>query len=267
MKPMSLAPAPVLGALLCLALTGCYFSSKPPRRFYGAPQVSFAASPVYTPPSEVRPLVGTPTRLVLMPRWTSLVTNPVGGLYDEAVNADAPLMATFFHRDVALPIWEASARRLRSYGLRIYKDYRDVGNPALLEPAVRKLRPLLLRASVASLAHDQRRRRVDRPGNEGAWAKVHFDLLDEHGRRLWQQVIVAYCKKRFDSPEDLLAALGNAVTDALLREGSLLRVLAAVSRPATPAASHQRAARPRHPSPVRHASSAQRPLTVNPRGL
>ncbi|MBW2734577.1 MAG: hypothetical protein JRH20_19490 [Deltaproteobacteria bacterium] len=226
MSPQKTMLTLLLSSLIC---SGCYFSSKPPRRFYLASEVDFSKAVYYVPPAKTGKLPTPPQIMVVMPRWTNAVTNPVGGLYDHTVSSISPLQATFFHPNISLPIWESCSHRLRGYGLKVFKDYGDVGNPSLVMKPAKEQNALLLRGTLVKLAHDQQLERVKAPGYEAVRAQIAFDLLDAHGKRIWTKTIDVFSKKTHTAPHDLLQGLGHGLADALIRDGSLVRVLASLT--------------------------------------
>jgi hypothetical protein len=249
--------SPLLRPTLTIALAatfcvGCYFNPSAPLRYYNAPKVQLAQAPAYVPQAP-RARLPKPRRALVMPLWTSFVTNPVGGLYDHSAGGIVPLQATFFHPDVALPIWEASARRLRSYGVPAFKDYGDVGTATLQADLMRaraaaastrrrgdKTAPpsdvLVLRARLLTLAHEQDRNPKSKIARyEAVQASLDVDLLAPSGKLLWRKRLSVYAKKAINDRTDLLGALGAAIADAMLREGALPRLLSAeVLRPIKP---------------------------------
>lgn len=239
-----------LGAVVVAAIlgAGCYFNPNAPVRYYNAPKVELAEQPGQMP--------GAPKRLVkarralVMPLWSSYVTNPVGGLYDHTGGGIVPLRATFFHPNVAMPIWEASARRLRAYGVRTYKDYGDVGTTTLQAELLRGAavaaatkvrgdatappsRVWVLRGRLLSLAHNQARSGWSKPERyEAAQAALELDLLAPSGRELWRKRLTVYAKKAASDRRDLLEALGAEIVDALLRDPKARRLLGSETPPA-----------------------------------
>jgi hypothetical protein len=235
---------PLVTACCLVSLTsGCYFSAKPAKHAYLTARVDFKKRLEHIPSAQPAKAAAAWPKLVVMPLWNSLVTNPVGGLYDDVASSISSLQGTFFHRDVRLPIWEGCVEKLRRYGLRVYKDYGDTGNPPLMRGLLARKNVVFLRATIASFVHDQRRtpKPWDHPSNNqktqkrttskaGEQGELRFeatqivllvDLIDVRGRVLWRSKVTTYAKKAFHRPIDLLRRLGFAVADALVADRAL----------------------------------------------
>jgi len=221
-RPAINLPVTVAAALL---LSGCYFNTKAPVRYYRAPVVNLDKSPVYVPGALKKQSVRA-GRALVMPVWSSLVTNPVGGLYDRVTPGITPLHATFFHPDIVVPIWESAAKRLGDHGFRIFKDYGAPSAKAALS-ALRGKDGLLLQGRLLRLSHDQQRNTVEQVEirYEAVWAEITLSLVDGRGNVKWRKKVRVYSKKAVHHKEDLLEALGHAAADAMMRDPLVHRLI------------------------------------------
>jgi hypothetical protein len=225
-----LAPVPVLAAGLLAAgllASGCWWNPRAPMHPHGIPDIDMRKA-AETPPRapEPRPRSAAAGRVIVMPIWNNEAPNPVGALYDYHSWRISPIARTFSHPDLSVPIWEGCVDHLRSVGLRAYKDYSDVGNPALVKRPARAAGAVLLTGRLVRALHDQVREDDGERRFEAGFVEVAFELRDLEGKTLWRGRKTARFKTPYRPGLDLLDALGRDLGRQLAEDGGLSRVLA-----------------------------------------
>jgi hypothetical protein len=216
----------VLLVLLGAALLGTLTACPAPLHPYGVPDIDFRELAPTNLPAAPRPQA-VPPQPLLMSLWVNETTNPVGGLYDWTSYHVSPLYRTYYHPDIAVPLWEGAFDELRGLGYRAYKDYSDVGNPALVKGPARQIGALMLTGRVLRAVHDQLKESDSAPGFEAGWVEVDFVLATLTGEVLWRGTKAAQLKVSFDFGADLLDALGRALGEALHQDAQFQAALAA----------------------------------------
>jgi hypothetical protein len=160
-------------------------------------------------------------------RFRSLVPNPVGGLYDHAVQHESPLWRTYYARYPEASVFEGFAERLREAGLAAFKDYTDAGNPRLLDATVRGRDPLVVSAKLLRLRHDQFRQASPIRGDfEGVFAVLELTVRDARGAvrlQLRREVTV----KVPAGGMNLLQLAGAVFADSLIADAKFRAALGA----------------------------------------
>jgi hypothetical protein len=210
--------------LVGLGVSSCYWS-KTPSVPYGQPELHWQTVAAGAPPlSRPRPLRSA--RLIVISRFRSMVTNPVGGLYDFHTQNESPLWRTYHGGDAAVPIFEGFADRLREAGLRALKDYTDHANVALMEPPLRRRDPLVVTATLLALRHDQVRERLGAEF-EAAYASLEVSVRNvQEDRRLDTQRATVVLKVPAGG-RNLLQLVGALVADEVAGREPFLRALQA----------------------------------------
>ncbi|HEY3355246.1 MAG TPA: hypothetical protein VGQ83_18480 [Polyangia bacterium] len=216
----------LLATAAAAALVGTLAGCPAPLHPYGVPDVDFRSVAPSSPPAAPRPQPVSPQPLVLT-LWTNEATNPVGGLYDWTSYNVSPLYRTYYHPDIAVPLWEGAFDQLRGLGYRAYKDYSDTGNPALVKGPAQKLGALLLTGRVLRAVHDQVKETDAAPGFEAAYVEVDLVLATLTGEVLWRGTKTAQLKVNFDFGADLLDALGRVLGETLHQDPQFQAALAA----------------------------------------
>ncbi len=123
---------------------------------------------------------------------------------------------------------------LRASGLDVRKDYATTGDPALIEPPVRALRPLIVRTSVAALQHDQVRADTDPPSdNEVVRLVVDVSVVEADGTQRYTARHAIYGRLTWQQDLDVLRMLGLELGERLTRDPGFLRAIEASPRGAS----------------------------------
>lgn len=205
----------ILGALaLLFTSTGCYWSS-PPTHPQGHDELDANAVQLLGDASEAPKTHLRSPRVVVLGRFDSEITQPIGGMYDQADFHISPLYRTYFFRDAHLEVFEHVSDALRAAGLDVRKDYATGGEPALVEPRVKRLNPLLVRGVVKTLQHDQVRLESTPSDFEVARLVIELRVTDAEGRGLYKRELRIEGRTPSRPDADLLRTLGRALGEAL----------------------------------------------------
>lgn len=216
-----LLPLGIASQLLC---TGCYFSSPP-----STPHTHTALDPAKLPDLAEHPPIGLRSpRLIIIGRFDSTAVQPIGGLYDRDDYSISPLYRTYFFKDAALEVFEATTDALRATGLDVRKDYATTGEPALLEPRLRARQPLIISALISSLQHDQIRASGDVGSDyEVARMSVQVQVEDADGQLRFEKALTIEGKLPAGEDLDVLRLLGISLGESLSRDAAFVRAVEA----------------------------------------
>lgn len=219
-----------------LVCCGCWYNPNAAMHAHGLPEIDFRQQE-FSPPAPPTSKSQRPQTVVVAAIWTNETTNPVGGLYDYAHYSVTPLFRTYYHPNIAVPIWEGCVDTLKAQGFRAFKDYSDVGNPALVKGPARQAGAVVLRGRLLQALHDQIREDPEQPGYEAVHAQVALEVVDLQGKRLWHDVKTVTFKRPFHPGNDLLDEVGHALGLRLAKDPSFSQSLAA-GTPSANAAPH-----------------------------
>lgn len=213
-------------ALWLVASAGCYWSS-PPTRPHRHVELDPAKLSLLAAPA---PITLRSTRLLVLGRFDTTATQPIGALYDHDDYAITPLYRTYYFRDAHLEVFEHACDALRATGLDVRKDYATAAAPALLEARTRARSPLLVTGTVTALQHDQTRLAGEPPIDlELARLAVRVTVREPDGRVRYERELVVEGKAALVPGGDVLRLLGLALGDALARDPAFARAIEASS--------------------------------------
>lgn len=219
---------PLLAAALC---AGCYWSS-PPSSPHGHHPAKVESLPTLT--VSPYPVALRSPRVIVLGRFDTRTTQPVGALYDFNDYEASPIIRTYFFRHAHLELFEHVSDALRASGLDVRKDYATTGDPALIEAPVRALRPLIVRTSVAALQHDQVRTDTDPPSdNEVVRLVVDVSVVEADGTQRYQARHAIYGRLTWQEDLDVLRMLGLELGERLAKDAGFLRAIEATPRGAS----------------------------------
>jgi hypothetical protein len=223
-RARSLARTLLAACALSAASAGCYWSS-PPTNPHGHTQLEPAKLPLL---AAGNPIGLRSRRLLILGRFDSTITQPIGGLYDHDEYSISPLYRTYFFRDAALEVFEHTSDALRATGLDVRKDYATAGEPTLLEPRLRGRNPLLISATVSSLQHDQIRTTGEGAGDfEAARMVVQVLVRDADGRPRYDQQHTVEGRIPSAPNSDMLRLLGLRLGELLTHDPAFVRAVEA----------------------------------------
>lgn len=213
-----LAFAPLLG--------GCYWSDPPAYPYGHTPNDPAQASPL-TLPAPAR--LHSP-RILLLGRFDTTVTQPIGGLYDWSEYDVSPLFRTYYFKNAHLELFEHTCDALRASGLDVRKDYATTGDPALVEAPLRAKQPLLVRTRVLTLQHDQVRTDTETPIDyEVVKLVADVAVLELGGAQRYVARHAVHGRMDAQDPANVLRMLGLRLGDRLMHDAAFLRAIEAVS--------------------------------------
>lgn len=222
---MSPRARPLAFALPLLpALAGCYWSS-PPSTPHGHVALDADSAPALTVPPVV-PLRSK--RVVLLGRFDSLATQPIGSMYDRREYHVTPLYRTYFFEDAALELFEHTCDALRATGLDVRKDYASTGEPALVEEPLRAIEPVIVSTTILALEDDQIRSDAEPPTDqEVARLAARVEVHDVTGRSLYLREHIVYGRAAIAPESDMLRLVGYALGAKLARDPAFLQAIGA----------------------------------------
>lgn len=210
---------------------GCYFSS-PPSTPHGNNPLHVEQLPTLTVSPAPAHLASQ--RVIVLARFDSAATQPIGSLYDFNDYETSPLIRTYYFKHANLELFEHACDALRATGLDVRKDYATTGEAALLERPLRQLQPLIVRTNILELQHDQVRTDSDPPtDNEVVKLVVDVSVIDAQGASRYQARHAIYGRLTFQEDLDVLRMLGLRLGERLTRDPAFLRALEATSRGAS----------------------------------
>lgn len=214
-------------AVACVsAPLGCYWSS-PPTAPHGLEQLNPEQIPVLTvSPDPVR--LRSP-RVLILGRFDSRAIQPIGGVYDLHDGSISPLVRTYYFKFGHLELFEHACDALRASGLDVRKDYATTGEPWLVESGLRQKDPLLIRARVIELQHDQVRSDDD-PPRDSEVIKLVTDVgvFDTSGNGRYQARHAIYGRVVVGEDIDVLRMLGLKLGERLVHDAAFVRAIEAV---------------------------------------
>lgn len=210
-------------AIASVASTGCYWSSQPstPHRQVDIDLAEAAELGLPHP----RPLRGD--RIVVLGRFDSTAPQPIGGLYDRSEYEIAPLYRTYFFKDGAIEVFEHVSDGLRASGLTVLKDYAGHAEPAMIEPPLRAKSPVLVRATVNILQHDQIREKGDNQDWEAGRLGIDLLVTDVNGGQILSKRYLVQGRVHYDGQTELLRLLGWKLAEALSADPEFVRAVGA----------------------------------------
>jgi hypothetical protein len=210
---------------------GCYWSN-PPTTPHG--HKAAALDSMSTLSVTVNPVQLQSSKVIVLGRFDSVATQPIGGLYDFAEYEISPLIRTYYFGHAHLELFEHVSDALRASGLDVRKDYATTAEPALLEKRVRDLQPFLVRATVQSLQHDQIRSDTDPAADyEAVQLVVDVSVLDVQGAERYRARHTIEARMVYQQDLDVLRILGLKLGERLTRDAGFLRAVAAHRRGAS----------------------------------
>jgi hypothetical protein len=213
-----LAVAVVL-AMAC----GCYWSNPPTTPHGHKPAAIETLSTLSVTPNPTQ--LFSP-KVIVLGRFDSVTTQPMGGLYDFNDYTISPLIRTYYFGHAQLELFEHVSDALRASGLDVRKDYATTGEPALLEKRVRDLQPVLVRATVQSLQHDQIRTDTDPPADyEAVQVIVDVSVLDVQGVERYRGRHAIEARANYQQELDVLRMVGLKLGERLTRDAAFLRAV------------------------------------------
>lgn len=218
-----------LVASLSILATGCYWSN-PPSTPHRNEKVELANLPELRTPS---PRVLASKRLVVLGRFDSTASQPIGGLYDKKDFSISPLIRTYFYKDGAVEVYEHVSDGLRAAGLFVLKDYAGHAEPALLEAPLRARDPLLVTGTVVALQHDQIKEKSETSGF-GEWEAGRFALAvkvtDASGAVRLNKTFLVEGRLPYNERAELLKVLGWTMAERLASDPEFVRAVEAAPR-------------------------------------
>ncbi len=206
-------------------LTGCYWSS-PPASPHGNRPVNLEEVPVLTVTAAPAQLESR--RVLVLGRFDSLTTQPIGGLYDFDEYSASPLIRTYYFKFAHLELFEHACDALRASGLDVRKDYATTGEPTLIERPLRDKNPFVIRAVVQSFQHDQIRTDTDPPtDNEVVQLIVDVTVTDVQGNDRYRARHAIDGRVRYDESVDLLRMLGLKLGERLTHDAKFVQAIEA----------------------------------------
>jgi hypothetical protein len=223
--------SPRLAACCAIALagvSGCYFSRTP-----SAPHGHLPLEPdrlgLITLPAA--PAALSSPKVIVLGRFDTAATQPIGGLYDFSDFDTSPLLRTYYFKHAALELFEHTCDALRATGLDVRKDYGTTGEPGLVESETRKLRPTIVRTRIVSLQHDQIRSDSDPPADlELVRLTADVSVLDHQGVSLYQGRHLVEGRMPWREDLDMLRIVGLKLGDRLTRDAGFLSAVGAQPR-------------------------------------
>ncbi len=221
MSPRACFVLPLFAALL----GGCYWSD-PPAWPYGDAANDPADAQPLTMPAPPRPLHSP--RVIVIGRFDTVATQPIGGLYDWSDYDVSPLFRTYYFKYANLELFEHVTDALRASGLDVRKDYATTGEPALVQGPLRAISPLLVRTRVLTFQHDQVRTDDDTPRDyEVARLVVEVTVDDINGARRYAARQSIHARVHAQDPANMLRMLGLELGTRLLRDPAFLEAIEA----------------------------------------
>jgi hypothetical protein len=222
--PLRRSPLALPLALFATLAAGCYWSSPP-----AAPHGHVALDAEKAPPLAVPPIVRLRSkRVVLLGRFDSVATQPIGSMYDRQEYHVTPLYRTYFFQDAALELFEHTCDALRATGLDVRKDYASTGEPGLVEAPLRAIDPVIVSTTILALEDDQIRSDADPPTDqEVARLAARVEVHDASGKSLYVREHVVYGRAPIAPESDVLRLVGYALGAKLARDPAFLQVIGA----------------------------------------
>lgn len=219
------------GAALSISASGCYFSS-PPSAPHGHNPLHVEQLPTLTvSPSPAQ--LASP-HVIVLGRFDSSATQPIGGLYDFSDYDSSPLQRTYYFKHAHLELFEHACDALRATGLDVRKDYGSTGEPTMLEQPLRRLQPLIVRTTIVAMQHDQVRTDSDPPtDNEVVKLVVDVSVIDSLGTSHYQARHAVYGRLTWQEDLDVLRMLGLKLGERLTRDPAFLNAIGARARGAS----------------------------------
>jgi hypothetical protein len=218
-------------AAVCASTTGCYFSN-PPSTPHGHDPMHVEQLPTLT--VSATPVQLASRRVIVLSRFDSTATQPIGGLYDFNDYESSPLIRTYYFKHANLELFEHACDALRATGLDVRKDYATTGEASLIERPLRELQPLMVRTKIISLQHDQVRTDSDPPtDNEVVKLVVDVSVIDALGASRYQARHAIYGRLTWQEELDVLRMLGLRLGERLARDPAFLRAVEATTRGAS----------------------------------
>lgn len=220
-------PLPLLPLALSLlpALAGCYWSNPP-----SSPHGHVALDAERAPELTAAPIVPLrSSRVILLGRFDSVATQPIGGMYDLREYHVSPLYRTYFFADAPLELFEHTCDALRATGLDVRKDYATIGEATLVEEPLRAIDPVIVATTILALEDDQIRSDDDPPTDrEVARLAVHVEVRDVAGKARYSREHVVYGRAKIAPESDMLRLVGHALGAKLVRDPAFLQAIGAV---------------------------------------
>lgn len=209
----------------CLAGSACWVSS-PPITPLGH-QETDSIKNVTDLVVNSEPVKVASRRIIVLGRFESLITQPIGGLYDYDDSEVSPLYRTYYFKHGDLELFEHTSDYLRGSGLDLRRDYGTTGNPSLVETPLRQQNPLIVRTKILLLQHDQVRSGEPPQDYEIAHLTVEISVFDTQGQQRYQsrQEILGRLPHQEDA--NLLRILGLTLGQRLLSDPSFLNAIEA----------------------------------------
>jgi hypothetical protein len=215
----------VILALLTTLLGGCYWSDPPAWPYGHGANDAPAARPLTMPGAPQR--LHSP-RIIVLGRFDTLVTQPIGGLYDWSDYDVSPLFRTYYFKNAHLELFEHATDALRAAGLDVRKDYATTGDPALVEAPLRAKSPLIVRTRVLTLQHDQVRTDAEPPMDfEVVKLVVDVAVFDVDGAQRYMARHAIHGRMDAQDPANLLRMLGLELGARLLKDAAFLKAIEA----------------------------------------
>ena len=172
--------------------------------------------------------------MIVLSRFDSSATQPIGGLYDFNDYESSPLIRTYYFKHANLELFEHACDALRATGLDVRKDYATTGEASLIERPLRDLQPLVVRTKIIALQHDQVRTDTDPPtDNEVVKLVVDVSVIDAQGASRYQARHAIYGRLTWQEELDVLRMLGLRLGERLARDPAFLRAVEATTRGAS----------------------------------
>jgi len=205
--------------------SGCYWSDPPSFPYGHASNPPKDATPLTT--AQPPPPCHSP-RILVLGRFDSVVTQPIGGLYDWSDYQVSPLFRTYYFKHAHLEIFEHTSDALRAAGLDVRKDYGTTGEPGLVEAPLRAKAPLLVRTTILALQHDQVRTDDDPPRDfEVVRLVAEVSVADLQGGVRYREKQSIRARVDARDPANLLRLLGLELGRRLLLDPGFLRAIEA----------------------------------------
>lgn len=215
-----------------LATPACYWSN-PPEHPYRHADLDPAKAELLATTPPAPPSLASP-RVIVLGRFDSIITQPIGGLYDRNDFSVSPLLRTYSFPHAHLEVFEHTCDALRAAGLDVRKDYGSTGSPAMIESPLRALLPAIVRTRVLSLQHDQLRTEGDPPVDwELATLTVQVEVLGYDGVRRYAASYTIDGKVAVQESANLLRLIGLKLGARLTSDAAFLRAIEATARGAS----------------------------------
>jgi hypothetical protein len=206
-------------AIAAFGMAGCYWSSPPTQPF---PHRVFD---VATTPELGEPAVASlrSPRVIVLGRFQSIGSQPIGGLYDEHDFQASPLYRTYSFPDADIELFEQTCDALRATGLDVRKDYA-LADGRLLEPRLKAVSPILISTVIVSVQHDQLRTEAGRD-YELARLVAEVTVRDPGRGELLRRRYEVQGKRASVPDADVLGALGRTFGAALAADPDFRRAI------------------------------------------